>query len=81
MNSLEDLVRSFMHDFLQIVTEICHFSQMLLLDPKMELARDLILKISETCSFEHFHFYARLEIPITGCEGRRDFSLMKCHFS
>ena len=63
-----------MHIYLQIVTEICHLAQMLLLDPRMELAREPPVKISGTCSFDHAHFYARLEIPIMGCEGRRDFS-------
>jgi hypothetical protein len=45
-----------MHDYLQIVTEICHFAQMLLLDSRMKLAREPLVKISGTCSFDHAHF-------------------------
>jgi hypothetical protein len=63
-----------MQDYLQIVTEICRFAQMLLLDPRMELAQEPLVKISGTCSFDHAHFYAWLKIPIMDCEGRRDFS-------
>ena len=37
----------------QIVTEICHLAQMLLLDPKMELAREPPAKMSGTCRNYH----------------------------
>ena len=42
------LVQSVMHIHLQIVTEICYLAQMLLLDPRLELARETIFKFSGT---------------------------------
>ena len=43
------VVQSVVHIHLQIVTEICHLAQMLLLDPRMELARETFFKLSGTC--------------------------------
>ena len=37
-----------MHICLQIVIEICHLAQMLLLDPRMELAQEPLVKMSGT---------------------------------
>jgi hypothetical protein len=45
-----------MHIYLQIVTEIVHFAQMLLLDPRMELARETVVIKSETSRNDHAHF-------------------------
>ena len=70
------IVQSVMHIHLQIVTEICHLAQMLLLDPRMELARETFFKLSGTCQkwprpFWGSRAYSNFWISVQ--EGRRDF--------
>jgi hypothetical protein len=45
-----------MHLYLQIVTEIFHFAQIPLLDPRMEIASETVVKKSGKSRYDHAHF-------------------------
>ena len=72
------IVQSVMHIHLKILTKICHLAQMLLIGPRLELARrETIFKLPGTCQkwlrpFWGSRTYSNFWISVQ--EGRRDLN-------